>query len=221
VTEWIASLLRSVGITVHLTRGADLEVGNEKRVMICESYDSDLLVSVSHRLGPADGAWIGHYPGSRGGSELSRHIAREMFAISGVEATIHETADYLIQQTSCPAVRTEFTSIGGIDEEGRLAETLEVWRRAYVVVCGVLGYLEIDEATTFSVTGRIASDGGSSQRGLVIVDGVFQIPTDETGHFDLRLLEKGDHTAQAFTRSGQSQITSFDEKTEMVVLKLD
>ena len=99
LVRWIAGLLRSVGVTVHLTREADIEVGNEKRVMICESYESDLVLSVSHQLGPDDGVSVGHYPGSRGGTELSRHIGREMYEILRMEATTYETAEYLIQQT--------------------------------------------------------------------------------------------------------------------------
>jgi N-acetylmuramoyl-L-alanine amidase len=220
VAHRLADALRSAGVEARLTRDADLEVAGGQRVTVCESNHSALLVSLSHAETEGERVLIEHFPESRGGLLLSGYLVEEMKASTRDGCQVGETADYIIQQTSCPAVKITFPAGKGAGDEAELADTFNLWRRAYPVSCAILRYLGVDKQSTFTAAGRVTSGGKPVGHAVVMIDGNLEILADARGGFTARLLEAGSHTAQAFARSMKSESVRFDGSTGSLSLEL-
>jgi N-acetylmuramoyl-L-alanine amidase len=216
----LAGLLSSVGIDVFMTREADHKVGGEQRVVTCESHGSHLLISLCHAEVKEEEAAIGHFPGSSGGMRLSNDLADEINERVGYRTRVTEIADYLIQQTSCPAVKVTFPVLGTVQDELKLSQALNVWNKAYAVLCGTLRYLGVDGTKTFSISGQVLREGDPHANALVVIDGSLETLSDEEGLFFLKLLEPGRHTAEAFTGALRSEAVTFDQSSGPILLDL-
>jgi N-acetylmuramoyl-L-alanine amidase len=220
----LAGLLSSAGITAHLTRDSNRDLGGEDRVMRCEAWNSALVVSVGHDAASTEGVSIEHYPGSPGGIKLSEYMGQELRALAGYDADIGDTDDYIVLQTSCPAVKIIFLSPSTPEDEGKLSEPSFVWSRAYAVFCAILKYLGIDETETFSISGQVLDGGKACAGALVVVDGTLEVIADESGEFRVKLLEKSPqvvHRIQAFSGGRLSDAQRFSEQDEFVELSLE
>jgi N-acetylmuramoyl-L-alanine amidase len=221
VARRVASLLRAVGVIPHLTRESDLSVSDVDRVMRCESGGSSALVSIQHTAGEQEGVWIGHYPGSKGGTRLAGLLSDEVKAGTRYSAAVGETAEYLIQQTSCPAVKVIFTATGQLEDEIVLLEASGIWDRAYAIFCAILKYMGIDQAGSFSLRGLVTCGGEPCPAALAVVDGFLEVVPDDSGSFNLRLLPKGKHYVQAFSDRAESERIEFDEASADLRIDLD
>ncbi|MFH1220545.1 MAG: N-acetylmuramoyl-L-alanine amidase [Candidatus Eisenbacteria bacterium] len=221
VAKKLQRLLQSVGINAHVTRESDRNVAKEERVAEVESHPSALLISVAHEVGETQGAVVGRYPTSTGGASLSKFLQEEMKSSFGYEVPVADNAEYVIRQTSCPAVKITFVAPRTIGEDAVLSEPHQVWMRSYALLCSILRFLGLDEKATFSVRGRVTEAGMPGEGVLVIVDGTLETTTDANGEFDLRLLENCPHTARIFPRSGRASSIAFDEKTGSIRVDLD
>jgi N-acetylmuramoyl-L-alanine amidase len=215
VADRLKSLLESVGVRALLTRETEENTTGEERVRRAEAARPTLLVSISHANGASAGGGLGrigagavvsHYPGSSGGARSARLIAEELHTCLGLEPQVAETADYLVQQPSCTAVKVEFS--GGI-----ASDPAGVWMRAYSLMCGVLRFLGLDESKMFSIAGRVAAGGKACPGALLAIDGTMEIMADAKGEFTLRLLEPRSHTAEVVGESGRGRAVTFDEAT--------
>jgi len=220
VAERVATLLRSAGVEARLTRDTDHEVGGAERVITCESNHSALLISIAHQPGDLKRLVIDHFPGSRGGTLLSGYIADEMQDVVAYDSNIGETAEYIIQQTSCPAVKVSFPTGSTAVHEVALSETFNVWTRAYPVHLAILRFLGVDKASTFAVSGRVTSGGKPFGGAVITIDGSLEVLTDPRGRFTVKMLEAGPHTAEAFSGGRKSDTVRFDNTTGTVSLEL-
>ena len=220
VAEKVATLLRSSGIEAHLTRDTDREVGGAERVITCESEHSALLVSIAHQPGDMKRLVIDHFPGSRGGTLVSGYIADEMQDVVAYDSDIGETAEYIIQQTSCPAVKVSFPTGSSATDEVTLSETFNVWTRAYPVHLAILRFLGVDKPSTFAVSGQVTSGGRPFGRAVVTIDGSLEVLADSRGRFTVKMLEAGPHTAEAFSGGRKSDPVRFDNTTGAITLEL-
>lgn len=220
VAHRLANALRSVGIDVRLTRDSDREVGGGQRVAVCEAGRSVLLVSLSHGDTRGGNIMIEHFPGSRGGTRLSGLLAEEIEATGGRRTRVGETAEYIIQQTSCPAVKVTFPVGKTAVDEVELSRTYNLWKRAYPICCAVLRHLGVIEESTFAVTGKVVSGTKGAGHAVVFIDGALEVLTDATGGFALRLLETGEHTAQAFSGASKSERIDFDASAHNLILEI-
>jgi N-acetylmuramoyl-L-alanine amidase len=217
----ISGFLSAAGIEARLTRRTDTMTGKEDRVTRCEAWNSTLVLSISHTRGARSGVSIEHYPGSSGGISLSGYLSEEVVALTGNITSVGETAEYLVRQTSCPAVKLTFVTPGTLDDEASLSEPVDLWTRSYAVFCAIARYLGVEERDTFSVSGKVTRDGEAVTSGLILVDGCFETIIDNAGGFDLKLLEHGLHTAVAFSGGLQSDRVVFDESTGSLRIELD
>ena len=163
---------------------------------------------------------IEHFPESRGGVLLSEYVAGEMLAGTRYETSIGETAEYIIQQTSCPAVKVSFPTGSSASDEVALSETFNIWRRAYPLHLAILRYLGVERQTTFEVSGRVTSGGRPFGGAVVTIDGSLEVLTDARGRFTVKMLEAGPHTAEAFSGARRSQPERFDGATDTLMLEL-
>ncbi len=221
VASKLAHLLASAGIEAHLTRRDDVRVTAQERVRANEAVGPDLFISIHHGLGPGQAAQIGHYHNSARGSEIAGLVAGYYETLAGAPATTGATADYLIQQTSCPAVRVYYTAPATIAGEESLADIAAVWTRAYGLFCAVLAYRGVTEENTFSVRGRVTEGGEPAANALVIVDGTLEVMTDAEGALALELLEKNDHTIQAYSTTARSAPSVFNAESGFLEIEMD
>jgi N-acetylmuramoyl-L-alanine amidase len=221
VASKLAYLLESAGIETHMTRRNDVRVTQEERVRANEAAGSDLFISISHMPGAETAARMGHYHNSARGTEMAGLAAAYFESLLGAPATTGATAAYVIQQTSCPAVRAVFTAPPTAPGEDSLADIAAVWRRAYSLFCAVLAYRGVDEESTFSSSGRVTEGGEPAANALIVVDGALEIMTDARGEFGLRLLERQDHTIQAYSTSGRSAPRVFGEESGFLEIELE
>ncbi|MFC1800158.1 hypothetical protein ACFL2Z_04525, partial [Candidatus Eisenbacteria bacterium] len=175
----------------------------------------------SHRENEERKVILGHFPGSSGGNRISGILSDEIKDISDYETEVTETADYLIQQTSCPAVKVVFPVGNSVSEELDLTETLNTWTRAYAIFYSTLRYLGIEEGETFSAEGRVTSDGRPVAGALLLIDGSLEMLADTDGRFAVKLLERGDHVIEAFSGTQRSTPVVFDQNSNQVRLELD
>jgi N-acetylmuramoyl-L-alanine amidase len=216
----IAGLLSSVGVDARLTRDADERVAGKERVAASESNSSTLLLSVSHAKTEGHAITIGHFPGSSGGISLAGKLNEELTGMAGSTAEVGEIAEYLIQQTSCPAVKVTFPVSDTVQDEIRLGETRTAWNKAYAIACAVIRYLGVAGGDTFSMSGRVLRGGEPLRDALVQIDGALELLPDSDGRFTVKLLEPGEHTAEAFTGADRSVPVSFGENSDEVLLEL-
>lgn len=216
----LADLFSSAGIGVRLTRETDERVGPEERVIASESAGSTLLISLAHSRIEDGQVIVGHFPGSSGGNRLSVRLGEEIGRLPGYEPQITEIADYLLQQTSCPAVRIDFPVGNGVEDELDLTEALNTWTRAYAIFYATLEYLGIEEDATFTASGIVIADGGRRGGALVLIDGSLEILSDHEGRFQVRMLEEGNHIAEAFSGTRRSAPVAFDQDSDDLRLNL-
>jgi N-acetylmuramoyl-L-alanine amidase len=220
VARRLAALLASAGISSHLTREADRRIAPQDRVTKCEYVKSTLVVSIGHSGGSTEGVTIGHYPGSRGGISLSRYLSEELGPFMDTDPCVGETDDYIVLQTSCPAVTVDFKSGVSLGKGAAVSTPSAVWDRAYGMFCAVVRYLHPNESETFSVTGRVICSTPCPDV-LILIDGTFEMIAAETGHFSLKLLEPGPHTAQVISAGSESERVRFGPGSGPIQITLD
>lgn len=220
VARKLAAMLGAAGIPVHLTRETDRRVTAQDRVAKCESVRSTLVVSIAHSGGDIRQARLGHYPGSLGGIRFSEYLSQEVLSLTGYSPSVGESDDYIVLQTSCPAVIVNFMNPPDI-EHPEVSAALPVWTRAYGIFCSVVRYLRPDEDDTFTVTGRVTCGGRECGDALILIDGILEVMVGDGGEFTVEQLERGPHTAQAVSVTGESPILKFDESTDFIEIVSD
>jgi N-acetylmuramoyl-L-alanine amidase len=215
-----AAALRSAGVETRLTRETDREVSDGERVSRCEANHSAVLISLTHARVDPEQVRIDHFPGSRSGALLAGYLAEEIEGSGSCKTHVGETADYIIQQTSCPAVEVTFPAGQSARDEIDLSADFNLWKKTYAVCCAVLRYLGVDGSATFTASGRVTSGGKPVPHAVVTIDGSFEVLADNKGRFTARLLERGSHTVQAFSSGRESASVAFHGPTDSIALEL-
>ena len=242
VAERLRAILASVGIAARLTRDADRTLTKVERLRQAEAAHPTLLVSIAHAAGRRRGAALGRFPTSAEGARLAAALRTELESALAFEAPVADDAQYLIQQTSCPAASVTFLAPRSAPEDASLAGAYGVWERAYAVACGILRYLGVDGRVSevhagasgdagadlsptpaFAVSGKVTRGGRPEPRAVVVLDGALEVPTDADGEFRLRLVEMGEHTVRALSESGASRTSAVavGERTRPLSISLD
>ena len=228
VAKRLQALLESVGIRASLTRWNDHPASKVERVAAAESARAALLLSIAHEAGRRKGAALGRYPASSSGARLAEALRDELKSSFSWDAPISDNAEYVIQQTSCPAAVVTFLAPRSRKDDAPFADQYfadqyQVWTRAYALFCGVLKYLGAgnEPGGTFAVSGSVTRDGKPARGAVVMLDGALEAMTDAGGRFSLRLIERGPHTVTAFEEMAKSDALSVDETSRSVEIKLD
>jgi N-acetylmuramoyl-L-alanine amidase len=219
----LKALLESVGIRASLTRGGDRAASKVERVAAAESAHATLLLSIAHQAGRRKGATLGRYPASSAGARLAGTLGEELKSSFGWDVPISDNAEYVIQQTSCPAAEVTFLAPRSRKDDALVASPYQVWTRAYALLCGILKYLGVgsDPGGTFAVSGKVTRGGKPAPGAVVTLDGTLEAITDASGGFGLRLIEPGPHTVTAFGEAARSRALPVDETSRSVEIKLD
>ncbi len=215
VAYHLQSLLRQAGFDAYLTRNDEFDVTLTQRVRLSERVGAELFLSIDHVPSEYPSLLIEHYPGSSKGEDLA-HIIKSEFKEAN-RTSIGQTAEYVIQQTSCPAVKIVFGLRDDLGEHH--LEAYPIHLRSYRLFCAILKYSGVKD--TFSVKGSVYSEGKTLPNALVWIDGTLSVISDDGGWFELRLLERGKHTAVACKDGRCSKPYEFDDQSEDIRIELD
>ena len=220
VARRLEGLLESVGIGAYLTRETERDPTRVERVATAETHRSTLLVSIAHEPGETRGAAIGRYPTSTGGAKIAQYAREEIRSVLGYEVPISENAEYVIQQTSCPAVKVTFLAPVTVANDTLLTEPYQIWLRSYALLSSILRFVGLEEKDTFSITFRVTEGSKPSPGALVAIDGTLEAAADDNGIVTLHLLENGAHEATVISTSGGSGSLAFDQTTGLTQIDL-
>lgn len=205
VATYLKNCLEQYGIEVILTRRDQTYVPEIDRVRTIERFGPDLAISIMHQQANQPSMRLEHYPSSVQGRHLAVQIADYFKKISGSTASISETSDYIIQQTTCPTVRITIGEISRLDSQDDRGRTYHLFQKCYPILCGLLIWLGVDPMQTFEVSGTVYQDGHPAKYPIVEIDGCILIPADKDGNFRAHLLEKGCHELRAICGNRSSE----------------
>jgi len=216
-----AHLLTGAGIEARLTRRDDVRMTPEERVRTNEAAGSDLFITIGHAPGPENAARIGHYHNSQRGIEMAGLTKTYFESLTGDTAMTGATANYLVQQTSCPAIQVIYTAPRTMQGEEELTDIAKIWRRAYALFLAVIAFRGVDGRSTFSADLEVTEGGEPAADALVIVDGALEVMTDDSGSLSLMMMEKTDHTVEAYSTTGRSAPIVLNEESGIIRIELE
>jgi N-acetylmuramoyl-L-alanine amidase len=204
VARLVRDDLERAGAQVLLTRESEASTPVVARVQAAERFHAERVVRIGLRAGAPSA--VGYYPGSNGGRELARRVHRRQWAAEEADTlraaaadstadgarrppVLVEDANYVLQQTSCPAVSVRLGDLSRPDDEARFLDP--AWRHgeAYLIVSALaedLGALGDSLATVrLFLTDRGAPVAGASIR----LDG-FALVSDARGQAAFALLDR-------------------------------
>lgn len=113
----LAGFLAAAGADVRLTREGDLALSDVERVQTSEAFQAERFLRIAHR---AEAPRLGHYAASPAGGAWAERSAQALAALGLAAPEVTEEAQYVIQQTSCPALFASPASLGDEASEARL-----------------------------------------------------------------------------------------------------
>ena len=204
IAGYLAGYLRRAGAEVLLSRDSEETRSPQDVVALANRFKADRYIALRQRYstdpaGRPEGesqAVINTYsfPGSRLGSDYAEKL---IFSLSGLLDQplnrVLETTTYPLQQTACPAVIVEGTSLGRVDTELRLGQSSYQRLLAYSIFIGTLRHFEVSDRAAIQVSVRGAADPADW---LVIVDDTWTLLTGPDGTATFHILPAGVHTVE-------------------------
>lgn len=216
----LRDLLEAAGVRAAPTAAADETITDEVRLKRTEAFGPALVVSISSRVEGATSSAVSHYPNSGSGEAIAKLVAEELGRFQETSVPISETADYMIQQPSCAAVRVELAAEAWV-APGAEAQAADVWQAAEALMCAVVRYLGVDRAQTVSLVVRVAERGRAAAGCLVTVDAALQAVTDEDGEAVFAMVEPGPHALEALSATGATRSLELESGRRSVEVTLD
>jgi N-acetylmuramoyl-L-alanine amidase len=192
----LRAMLEAAGAAVVLTRDDDAPASGLERVLRAEEFDPARYVRIAHRGRPGEpGVAVGHYPGSREGERLARDLASAL----GGPARVIEDPQYVLQQTSVPAVCANLAPISDRDTERSLLSAATIREEAYSLYLGLLAHFGAPSGG--QIEARIAA-GRAPEDAVVSLDGHLHLVPGPDGTLRFRRVEPGRHRIEAAFAGG-------------------
>ncbi len=135
VARVLAAYLEAAGARVLLTRDGDYALSEVERVQQGERFGPERFLKIGHG---AERPRIGHYFSSAAGRAWAQRCARWLERTEvGPAPSVVEDAQYVIQQTSCPALYVSALRVDDPGQEQRLLEPGLLRREAYALYLGL------------------------------------------------------------------------------------
>lgn len=183
----LAGFLAAAGAEVRLTRDGDLALSEVERVQTSEAFRAERFLRISHR-GPAR---LGHAPGSAAGAAWAERAAQALAALGLAAPAVTGEAQYVIQQTSCPALFASPASLGDETAEARLLAPGALRSEAYALFLALArewapqAAWPTDSLTLLDSAGRPLADAA------VTLGGALVLVTDASGRIRFARTEPG------------------------------
>jgi N-acetylmuramoyl-L-alanine amidase len=193
VTAQLGDLLHAAGAEVKLTRGAGDVVPPQERVRIATHHAADFYVRLESSLEVGRCARVLHYPGSQRGAELARGVARRLRAALECDSVqVVENAQYVLQQTPCPAIVVQLPGPNTPARRAAAAHPDSLRRASSMLLLGVRTALtpNIDAWPPLDVVGGA---GDLARDALAVLDGVEAQRPDARGRVRFEHVAPGTH----------------------------
>lgn len=183
----LAGFLTAAGAEVRLTRDGDLALSEVERVQTSEAFRAERFLRISHR-GPAR---LGHAPGSAAGAAWAERCAQALAALGLAAPAVTAEAQYVIQQTSCPALLASPATLGDEASEARLLAPGALRSEAYALFLAMArewapqAAWPADSLTLLDPAGRPVEDAA------VTLGGTLVLVTDASGRIRFARTEPG------------------------------
>jgi N-acetylmuramoyl-L-alanine amidase len=126
----LAGFLGAAGADVRLTRDGDLALSDVERVQASEAFQAERFLRIAHRATPPR---LGHHAASPAGKAWAERSAQALAALGLAAPEVAEEAQYVIQQTSCPALSASPVSLADETSEARLLAPGALREEAYAL----------------------------------------------------------------------------------------
>jgi len=126
----LAGFLKAAGAEVRLTRDGDHALPDVGRVERSEAFRADRFVRIAHRTSPPR---LGYYFASAAGRAWAVRAAREFAALGLPAPATGEEAQYVLQQTSSPALFASPSTLGSEADEARILAPGALRTEAYAL----------------------------------------------------------------------------------------
>jgi N-acetylmuramoyl-L-alanine amidase len=125
----LAGFLAAAGAEVKLTREGDLALSEVERVQIAEAFRAERYL----RLAYSGAARLGAHPASAAGRAWAARTAASLAALGLPAPPVADEAQYVIQQTSCPALLAAPGTLADEAGEARLLAPGALRAQAYAL----------------------------------------------------------------------------------------
>jgi N-acetylmuramoyl-L-alanine amidase len=177
VARALAGFLAAAGAEVRLARDGDLALSDVERVQLSEAFHAERFVRVSHR-GPAR---IGHAPGAVASAAWATQVAAEMSRMGLPAPPPTDEAQYVVQQTSCPALLAVPAALADEAAEARLLAPGALRAEAYALFLGIARAWAPDADWPADSLRVLGDDGRPVPAAAVTLGGALVIETDAQG----------------------------------------
>ncbi|MFC1734331.1 N-acetylmuramoyl-L-alanine amidase, partial [candidate division KSB1 bacterium] len=199
--QYLAHFLKTAGADVMLTRGKGEDMTPYSRVRLANREGAELFVSLRHEIsaGPnVSGITTYAYPTSSTGKRVASLILDSFKSHMNTGGTGPiEAADYVLQQTGCPAVVVNLGYISHPETEELLYGTRYNRDQAYSIFIALIQFYAGDSIRFGTLSGEVKDGNGSPvNNALVTLDNTISLQTGKDGRFIFNLLESGEYQVE-------------------------
>jgi N-acetylmuramoyl-L-alanine amidase len=203
VARALAGYLRSAGARVLLTREGDYALSEVERVQRAEGFLPHRVLRIGHR---AEAPRLGYYFASAVGKRWAARAAAWLGRLGVAAPPAVEDAQYVLQQTSCPALYVSALPLGTGEGETRLLEPGFLRREAYALLVALAEDLRAEPVAWPADSLALAESGGApAARALVAVGGLLH-QADSGGVVRFARTEPGALEVQAVPPRGPAPL---------------
>jgi len=184
----LAGMLTAAGADVRLTRAGDLALADVERVQAAEAFHAERFLRIAHRAAPPR---LGHHPASPAGRAWAERAAQALAARGRPAPAVAEEAQYVLQQTSCPALFASPGSLADGESEAALLAPGALRAEAYALYLALArewatqADWPADSLTLLDPAGRPVTDAA------VTLGGALVLVTDASGRIRFARTEPG------------------------------
>ncbi len=184
----LAGFLAAAGADVRLTREGDLALSEVERVQASEAFQAERFLRIAHRTTPPR---LGHHAASPAGKAWAERSAQAFATLGLAEPGVAGEAQYVIQQTSCPALFASPASLGDEAAESRLLAPGALRAEAYALFLALArewapqAVWPADSLTVLDPAGHPVPDAA------VTLGGALVLVTDASGRIRFARTEPG------------------------------
>lgn len=192
--RYLVNFLRTAGADAQLTIDQGDDLTPYSRVRFANEIGAHLFVSIRHASDArpeSSGISTYAYPTSSNGKRLGTLALNSIAVVLGTRGVGPvEAADYVLQQTGCPALIVNLGNISNQSLEEELYTTRRNRLEAYSLFTALLAYFQGDNNDWGRFSGRIVDDSGKPvDNALISLDESLVIQSDPEGRFIFIALE--------------------------------
>jgi N-acetylmuramoyl-L-alanine amidase len=174
----LAGFLTAAGAEVRLTREGDFALSDVERVQAGEAFHAERYLRVAHRAEPPR---LGAYPTSAAGRAWATRTAQSLASLGLPVPPVTDEAQYVIQQTSCPALLAAPGSLADEAAEARLLAPGALRSEAYALFLALAREWAPDAAWPADSLTVLDGDGRPLAGAAVTLGGTLVLVTDASG----------------------------------------